>query len=63
MKSARYLPIDLQGPNFAKTFSSRLIVQKNVDLKMKIDKYSTREVQYRFSQQPIGISAKPHTLL
>ena len=29
----------------------------------KIRKYSMRELQNRFSRQPIGISKKPHTLL
>jgi len=29
----------------------------------KIGKYSIRQLQNRFSRQPIGISKKPHTLL
>ena len=29
----------------------------------KIIKYSIRQLQNRFSRQPIGISKKPHTLL
>ena len=29
----------------------------------KIAKYSIRQLQNRFSRQPIGISKKPHTLL
>ena len=29
----------------------------------KIGKYSIRQLQNRFSRQPVGISKKPHTLL